>query len=216
MMDKSMKRIQTIMTLLGPAVHPSEMAYRSIELLTKGPIRGTLLLIPQEQQCNNTTMKIVTNILSKNNNQSSTSIKQFSSSGGGISALLESGRSRLIHNNSSSGNNNVSASTFVDTMNIVYNDNENGNNDKENTQLQSQMIWNQHVNTLPMPKSIYLKHNSEDDLDKIHALKSLHMTNSRTNFAADMATMCKPKQLGTLKSVCNTGNGRWGYNLLKT
>lgn len=209
-MDKSMKRIQTIMTLLGPAVHPSEMAYRSIEPLTKGPIRGKLLSVPPEQQCNNTTMKVVTNILSKNNNQSSTSIKQFFSSGGGISALLESGRSRLIHNNASI-NNNALTSTFVDTMNIIYND-----NDKENEQRLSQMIWNQHVNNLPMPKSIYLKHDSEDDLDKIHALKSLRMTNSSTNFAADMTrTICKPKQLGTLKSVDNTGQRKMGLQLVE-
>jgi len=215
MMDKSMKRIQTIMTLLGPAVHPSEMTYRSIEPLTKGPIRGTLLSVPSEQQCNNTTMKVVTNILSKDNNQSSTSRNQFSSGGGGISTLLESGRSRLIQNNSSSHNNNALTSTFLDTMNIIYNDNENGNNDKENTQLQSQMIWNKHVNNLPMPKSIYLKHDSEDDLDKIHALKSLRMRNSSTNFATDMErTICKPKQLGTLKSVGNTGQRSTGLQLV--
>lgn len=200
MMDKSMKRIQTIMTLLGPAVHPSEMAYRSIEPLTKGPMRGKLLSIPPEQQCNN--MKVLTDLLSKNNSQSSTSRKQFSSSGGGeISGLLESGRSRLIQNNSTSSDNNELASTsFVDTMSIIYNNNDKGNNDKENTQ----MIWNQHVNNLPIPKSIYLKHDSEDDLDKIHALKSLRMTNSSTNFAADMArTIRKPKNLCTLKSVSN-------------
>ena len=217
-MDNSMTRIQSIMNMLGPAVQPSECAFRSIAPVTKGPVRGNILPI----HTNNKPLEEITKHYSNNEEN-----KQLNN----VIQGLESGRSRF---DNGSGSNNIFTvpmpdaddnellqdTTFVDTMRIVFsNDNgkspshgssSNNSLEKENCTInssQKKIVWAQHVNNLPMPKSIYLKHEPEDeDLDKIYRLKSLRSSAIvGTSFASQVTRTlkCKPPQLGTLKRSSN-------------
>ena len=217
-MDNSMTRIQSIMNMLGPAVQPSECAFRSIAPVTKGPVRGNILPI----HTNNKPLEEITKHYSNNEEN-----KQLNN----VIQGLESGRSRF---DNGSGSNNIFTvpmpdaddnellqdTTFVDTMRIVFS-NDNGKSpshgssrsnslEKENCTInssQKKIVWAQHVNNLPMPKSIYLKHEPEDeDLDKIYRLKSLRSSAIvGTSFASQVTRTlkCKPPQLGTLKRSSN-------------
>ena len=217
-MDNSMTRIQSIMNMLGPAVQPSECAFRSIAPVTKGPVRGNILPIHTK----NKPLEEITKHYSNNEEN-----KQLNN----VIQGLESGRSRF---DNGSGSNNIFTvpmpdaddnellqdTTFVDTMRIVFsNDNgkspshgssSNNSLEKENCTInssQKKIVWAQHVNNLPMPKSIYLKHEPEDeDLDKIYRLKSLRSSAIvGTSFASQVTRTlkCKPPQLGTLKRSSN-------------
>ena len=216
-MDNSMTRIQSIMNMLGPAVQPSECAFRSIAPVTKGPVRGNILPI----HTNNKPLEEITMHYSNNEEN-----KQLNN----VIQGLESGRSRF---DNGSGSNNIFTlpmpddndgllqdTTFVDTMKIVFsNDNgkspshgSSGSNslEKENCTInssQKKIVWAQHVNNLPMPKSIYLKHEPEDeDLDKIYRLKSLRSSAIvGTSFASQVTRTLKykPSQLGTLTRSSN-------------
>ena len=175
--ENSTSRIQTLMALLGPAVHPSECAFRSIDPVTKGPVLGNKLPVSS----GNNTLKEITKLLCC----SSDKYNKENTNGNNIGRLLESGRSRFAQHNYY-----LHDTTFVDTMNIVHN----GKEEKEKDATALQMIWSQHINNLPMPKSIYLTQ-EPDNLDKIYRQSSSNGTNF-TNLVN--GTICKPRapQLG--------------------
>ncbi|KAL3766817.1 hypothetical protein ACHAW5_009709 [Stephanodiscus triporus] len=200
-------RILKCMDMLGRAVHPSECAFRSIAPVTKGPIRG--YKIPIKQQLPETLAEI-TKLYSDHVD------KKFNA----VIASLETGRSRfdspsghvfgfspeeLVQNGLGHSVLGIDRTTFTDTMKIAYGRNSDCHDlddscvdldpEKENA-LRSQ-IWAQHVNDLPMTKSIYLMHDP-DDLTKIYRVKSFR-SSATTSFASEITRSFRP-QLRTPKS----------------
>jgi hypothetical protein len=198
------------MDMLGPAVHPSECAFRSIAPVVKGPIRGNTIPIAQKLL---EPLEEITNLYSDLDETKHNA----------VIASLETGRSRF---DSPSGyvfgfspeesmqsglGQNVSGinyfyemanrATFADTMNIAYRNS--GCHDVGDTCLdldprkknaQNSQIWTQHVNDLPMTKSMYLRH-EPDDLAKIYRLKSIR-SSAITSFASEIIRSFRP-QLST-------------------
>ena len=212
--DKSKNRIQSILQLLGPAIHPSECAFRSIGPVTKGPVRGHILPVASTNS----------NPLEELTRQHPVHVEQKQDA---VFGALESGRSRFDSSNDdiiallsmeSTTQNDCSNrgmmmnlkslkddTTFVDTMKIVYtqgssNDHANSpgpnQNDYEKENALKTQIWSQHISNLHMPKSIYLQHEPED-LNTIYRLKSLR-SSTETNFADEITKTFTP-QLNALR-----------------
>ena len=192
--------------MLGPAVHPSECAFRSIAPVTKGPIRGNK--IPVTQQLPEILAEI-TKLYSDHVD------KKFNA----VIASLETGRSRFdspsghVFDFSSEGSvqnvlgRNVQGdrTIFTDTIKIAYGHNSDCHDvdvscldlDSEKENVLKSQVWTQHVNDLPMTKSIYLMH-EPDDLMKIYRLKS-RRSSATTSFASEITRSFRA-QLRTQKS----------------
>ena len=196
------------MDMLGPAVHPSECAFRSIAPVTKGPVRGnTIPIAKQLSQPLVEITKLYSNLVETEANA--------------VIASLETGRSRFdspsgqvfgfaagesMENGLGQGAPGIEYSyempnrdTFAETMHIAYRNSSchdvgdsclNLDPEKENA-LNSQ-IWTQHVNDLPMFKSIYLRH-EPDDLAKIYRLKSTR-SSANTRFASETIRSFRPQR----------------------
>jgi hypothetical protein len=206
-MNSRRVRILKCMDMLGPAVHPSECAFRSIAPVTKGPIRGNT--IPITQQLPETLTEITKSYsdhVDKKINAAIASLEtgrsRFDSPSGHVFGFSseESVQHGLGHNDLG-----IDRTTFTDAMKIAYGRNSDCHDvddscldldpEKENA-LKSQ-IWTQHVNDLPMTKSIYLMH-EPDDLSKICRLKSFR-SSATTSFASEITRSFRP-QLRTPKS----------------
>ena len=211
------------MGMLGPAVHHSECAFRSIAPVTKGPVRGNTIPIAEQ---------LLKPLVEITNSYSDLIETKFNA----VIASLETGRSRF---DSPSGhvfgfsvgdstNNGLvqrapgidfsyempNRATFADTMHIAYRNSGchdvgdsclNLDSEKENA-LNSQ-IWTQHVNDMPMAKSIYLRH-EPDDLAKIYRLKSTRSL-ANTRFASETIRSFRP-QLSTTRSDSYRMIRAWG------
>lgn len=210
------RRIQSIIKMLGPAVHPSECAFRPIEPVTEGPVMGRRLPVPATQPLERL-LKFHSDFVEKKRNDVIGSLEsgrsRFHSSGNDVLSCLSGG--------SASIDNDCMDSTFIDTMTIVYaRGGQNGEDsfldrddpDKENA-LQS-LIWSQHVANLPVSESLYLRHEPED-LSKIYRLKSQRSNAPTTTFANDISNLFTPK-LDALESQkhCQGTKTRNGFALL--
>lgn len=191
------------MKMLGPAVHPSECAYRPIAPLTKGPVRGYKLTVAASKPPLEEITQFHSNFVERKLNAAIGSLEsgrsRFDSSNSDILSVISSGES------SQNEGRGLQDSTFVDTMRIVYAQSSSDSHDvegpfecnpeKENA-LKSQ-IWSKHVKELPMPKSVGLLRHEPEDLTKIYRLKSLR-SSVTTTFARDISRSFRP-QLSTLK-----------------
>ncbi|KAL9189704.1 hypothetical protein ACHAXT_009379 [Thalassiosira profunda] len=204
--ETSLGRLQSIAAMLGPAVHPSECAFRSIARVTEGPVRGRKLPVA----------RVVANPL-----------EEWTKSGENYAearrnaaiAALESGRSRFdprgvdsflsILSNDCIPIGGIALdgsqdTAFADTMAVVYARLDNGDGsggsgtnadvdadaDKENDL--KFLIWSQHVASLPMPKSLYLRHEPED-IAKIYRLQAARSAAMNSSFACEAIQAFRPQ-----------------------
>mmetsp|Transcript_44019 Transcript_44019/g.79003 ORF Transcript_44019/g.79003 Transcript_44019/m.79003 type:complete len:399 (+) Transcript_44019:73-1269(+) len=203
--ENSRRRIQSIMKMLGPAVHPSECAFRSIAPVTKGPVRGRKLPVATLKPLEGMTEIHPDHVEKKRNaviGSMESGRSRFNSSSNGVFAFLSKDS---FHNGRDKTHRGSKDTTFVDTMKIVYARSRSSHNsedsyldrDPEKEIALKTQIWSQHVKNLPMPESLYLKHEPED-LTKIYRLKSLR-SSATTTFANEISRTFRPK-IGALKS----------------
>ena len=197
------------MDRLGPAIHPSECAFRPISPVTRGPVRGKLIPIAVSEPLGEIT-KLYSNLVERKLDVVIASLEcggsRFDSSSDDISLPFSS--RELIYRGIEHNDN-----SFIDTMRIEYGRDDhqdmtsclnNLDPEKENVLITKQ-IWTQHVNGMSMPKSIFLRQEPED-LDKIYSLKS-HRFSDTTSFASDVKRSFGPALgafVGSSDRVCDS------------
>jgi hypothetical protein len=193
--------------MLGAAVHPSDCTLRSIAPVTKGPVRGTTIPIARElPKLFEESAKLYTVLVDTKLDA--------------VTASLDTGRSRfdsirgrvLGPSSDASMRNGLHdtphhRATFAETMKVVYGrhggfrDDDDPCLDLDGENALNSQIWTQHVNDMPIPNSIYLRH-EPDDLAKIYSDKSLR-SSAKSSFASDIKRSFSPR----LRTSTRDGHG---------
>ena len=183
------------MDRLGPAIHPSECAFRPILPVTKGPVRGKLIPIaqPASEPLGEITKLLYSNLVERKLDVLIASLEcgwsRFDSASD--DCILPFSSRELIYRGMEHNDN-----SSIDTMRIEYGRDDYqdmtclNNLDPEKENVLTKQIWTQHVNGMSMPKSIFLRQEPED-LDKIYSLKS-HRFSDTTSFASDVKRSFRP------------------------
>lgn len=206
------QRIQSILSLLGPAVHPSECALRSISPVTKGPIRNKILPIDniEGRGC------VLVDLVERNEEIMG---RKFND----VLASLESGRSRFVGRGgrySDSGGRELKGvgggvedafgmesmhddasndDTFVQTMKVLYSrdgdvcstNDESPPNSTTTTFNNGVTIDTHHTKYPKTSYPIQFRH-EPTDLAKIHQDKSMKSSNA-TSYSKTIVSSFRPK-----------------------
>lgn len=189
--SRNRNRICEVLNSLGPAVHPSECAFRRIAPIAKGPVSGSKLhLVRPQPNSLETITKLYSNHMDKKIDD--------------VVAALESGRSRFdssVDNLTAFPSEDVTQngprdSTFSSTMRIEYlrsiysvDGSPELCHELENS-LTSQ-IWTQHVMNLPMPKATNYLRQEPDNLTTMNHLKPQRSSDT-SSFSSEVMKTFSP------------------------
>lgn len=179
------KRICEIINTLGPAVHPSECAFRPVAPVTKGPIRGRKLPLVRSLL---SSLEAITQLYSDHVDKALD----------GVVGALESGRWRFdspinadvfaFASSDDITQNRQRDTTFLSTMKIEYSSTSSilysspDPYQEMEASLKSQ-IWTHHLTNLPMPTTTCRMRHEPDDLAAIYSCTSQRSFDT-SNFAS--------------------------------
>ncbi|KAL7510463.1 hypothetical protein ACHAXN_007709 [Cyclotella atomus] len=184
--------LESIYSLLGPAVHPSECALRSISPVSKGPIRGVILPVQKNSG------PFLEELIDQYERIKGEERKS-------VVLALESGRSRfqeplLLEEEderdffgSGGGDFECDENLFHETMMVFYSKDNHPNESSDGCiTVKRDNMANNASRQEPIRAPLFIRH-QPPDLNRIHQLKNLRARGENSSFADALCNMFQPK-----------------------